>query len=151
MFCLHYYLLNREFRERKEAENQLRHLSVQLMRVQDEEHRRFARELHDGVGQTLAAAKMIATHAPAGISRNPQTAELTALLDDAIKQTRTISYLFHPPLLDELGFSSAAKWLIQGYRATYRRGYIHKHSATGRSPAAKFGTHALPGSSGSSQ
>jgi len=115
MFCLHYYLLNREFRERKEAENQLRHLSVQLMRVQDEEHRRFARELHDGVGQTLAAAKMIATHAPAGISRNPQTAELTALLDDAIKQTRTISYLFHPPLLDELGFSSAAKWLIQGY------------------------------------
>jgi len=115
MFWLHYYLLNREFRERKEAENQLRHLSVRLMRVQDEEHRRFARELHDGVGQTLAAAKMIATHSPAGISRSSQTSELTALLDDAIMQTRTISYLFHPPLLDELGFSSAAKWLIQGY------------------------------------
>ena len=115
MFLIHYYLLNREFRERREAEDQLRHLSVQLMRVQDEEHRRFARELHDGVGQTLAAAKMIATHSPPGISRSTQAAELTALLDDAIMQTRTMSYLFHPPLLDELGFSSAAKWLIQGY------------------------------------
>jgi signal transduction histidine kinase len=115
MFWLHYHLLNREFHVRREAENQLRQLSVQLMRVQDEEHRRFARELHDGVGQTLAAAKMIATHTPAGISKASQTAELTALLDDAISQTRTISYLFHPPLLDELGFSSAAKWLIQGY------------------------------------
>ncbi len=115
MFLLHYYLLNREVRERREAEDRLRHLSVELMRVQDEEHRRFARELHDGVGQTLAAAKMIATHSPSGISRPSQTAELTALLDDAIMQTRTMSYLFHPPLLDELGFSSAAKWLIQGY------------------------------------
>ena len=115
MFLLHYYLLNREVRERREAEDQLRHLSVQLMRVQDEEHRRFARELHDGVGQTLAAAKMIAMHSPSETSRTSQTAELTALLDDAIMQTRTMSYLFHPPLLDDLGFSSAAKWLIQGY------------------------------------
>jgi two-component system NarL family sensor kinase len=71
--------------------------------------------LHDGVGQTLAAAKMIATTSPAGISRTSQTTELTELLDDAISQTRTISYLFHPPLLDDLGFPSAAKWLIQGY------------------------------------
>ena len=115
MFWLHYHLLNREFNHRREAENQLRKLSVQLMRVQDEEHRRFARELHDGVGQTLAAAKMIATTSPVGNSKSLQTTELTELLDDAISQTRTISYLFHPPLLDDLGFPSAAKWLIQGY------------------------------------
>jgi len=115
MFWLHYHLLNREVRERREAEKQLRGLSLELMRVQDEEHRRFARELHDGVGQTLAAAKMavdLPTNAQLDIS---QRANLATLLDDAILQTRTISYLFHPPLLDEIGFSSAAKWLIEGY------------------------------------
>jgi signal transduction histidine kinase len=115
MFWLHYNLLNREFQERREAENQLRLLSVQLMRVQDEEHRRFARELHDGVGQTLAAAKMIVTSAPGGRPEVARAADLAAMLDEAISQVRTISYLFHPPLLDEIGFTSAAIWLIEGY------------------------------------
>ena len=115
MFWLHYYLLHLEFRERTEAENQLRKLSMQLMRVQDEERRRFARELHDGVGQTLAAAKMLVVAPLPGQPASPRTAELAALLDEAISQTRTISYLFHPPLLDEIGFSSAAKWLIEGF------------------------------------
>jgi signal transduction histidine kinase len=115
IFWLHYYLLNSEVRERSEAENQLRKLSMQLMRVQDEEHRRFARELHDGVGQTLAAAKMLAMEFSRGKPASSQTPDLAALLDEAISQTRTISYLFHPPLLDEIGFSSAAKWLIEGF------------------------------------
>jgi signal transduction histidine kinase len=115
MFWLHYYLLNREFQERREAENQLRLLSVQLMRVQDEEHRRFARELHDGVGQTLAAAKMIVTSSSAGTLDIAKATDLAAMLDEAISQVRTISYLFHPPLLDEIGFTSAAKWLVEGF------------------------------------
>jgi signal transduction histidine kinase len=93
----------------------MRQLSVQLMRVQDEEHRRFARELHDGLGQTLVAAKMMAEFPQSGTLGVPQSEELAALLDEAISQTRTISYLFHPPLLDEVGFPSAAKWLIEGY------------------------------------
>ena len=115
MFWLHYHLLSREVRERRETEKQLRELSLELMRVQDEEHRRFARELHDGVGQTLAAAKM-AVDLPSSAQLDiPQLAHLATLLDEAILQTRTISYLFHPPLLDEIGFSSAAKWLIEGY------------------------------------
>ncbi|HET6143461.1 MAG TPA: ATP-binding protein [Candidatus Acidoferrales bacterium] len=115
MFWLHYYLLHCEFRERTETENQLRKLSMQLMRVQDEERRRFARELHDGVGQMLAAAKMLVIEPLPGQPPSPQTSDLAALLDEAISQTRTISYLFHPPLLDEIGFSSAAKWLIDGF------------------------------------
>ena len=115
MFGLHYFLLNREFHERREAENQLRQLSLQLLRVQDEEHRRFARELHDGVGQILAAAKMIVSISPDGSLGPARAAELSALLDEAISHTRTISYLFHPPLLDEIGFASAAKWLIEGF------------------------------------
>jgi signal transduction histidine kinase len=115
MFWIHYDLLNREVRERREAEKQLRELSLELMRVQDEEHRRFARELHDGVGQTLTAAKMAVDLPPDAQLDISQLANLATLLDDAILQTRTISYLFHPPLLDEIGFSSAAKWLIEGY------------------------------------
>jgi signal transduction histidine kinase len=115
MFGLHYFLLNREFHERREAENQLRHLSLQLLRVQDEEHRRFARELHDGVGQILAAAKMIVSTSPDGNFGAARSAELSELLSEAISHTRTISYLFHPPLLDEIGFASAAKWLIEGF------------------------------------
>jgi signal transduction histidine kinase len=115
MFWLHYRLLNRELRERRSTENQLRQLSLQLIRVQDEEHRRFARELHDGVGQTLTGAKMMADALLAGNSSYAQISELSALLDDALTQTRTISYLFHPPFLDEMGFSSAARWLVDGY------------------------------------
>jgi signal transduction histidine kinase len=115
MFWLHYWLLNREFQERMATENQLRQLSVQLMRVQDEEHRRFARELHDGLGQTLAAAKLMVECFPDGNSGFSKAPEVAALLGDAISQTRTISHLFHPPLLDEIGFTSAAKWLIDGY------------------------------------
>jgi two-component system NarL family sensor kinase len=67
------------------------------------------------VGQTLAAAKMMVSSAPPGATIDARTAELAGLLDDALSQVRSISYLFHPPLLDEIGFSSAAKWLIEGY------------------------------------
>lgn len=115
MFWLHYRLLNRELRERKSAENQLRQLSLELMRVQDEEHRRFARELHDGLGQTLATAKMLADVVKARNPQEGQIADLSAILGEALSDTRTISHLFHPPFLDEIGFASAARWLIEGY------------------------------------
>ena len=115
MFWLHYRMLNRELRERTATEYQLRHLSLQLMRVQDEEHRRFARELHDGLGQNLAGAKMMVDALANGNSGNSQIGAVSALLDDALSQTRTISHLFHPPFLDEIGFASAARWLIEGY------------------------------------
>ncbi len=115
MFRVHYGLLNRELLERRGAENQLRHLSLQLIRAQDEERRRFARELHDGLGQTLVGAKIMADTLLIGNGGDRQVTELSSLLDDAISQTRTISYLFHPPLLDESGFASAAKWLVDGY------------------------------------
>jgi two-component system NarL family sensor kinase len=85
------------------------------MRVQDEEHRRFARELHDGLGQNLAGAKMMVDALANGDSGNSQISAVSALLDDALSQTRTISHLFHPPFLDEIGFASAARWLIEGY------------------------------------
>jgi signal transduction histidine kinase len=115
MFWLHYHLLNRELRERRNAETQLRQLSLELMRVQDEEHRRFARELHDGLGQSLAAAKMMLESRPPRSAGETKIAEVSDLLGDVLSQTRTISHLFHPPFLDEIGFASAAQWLIEGY------------------------------------
>ena len=112
MFWLHYDLLNRELRERRNAETQLRQLSLELMRVQDEEHRRFARELHDGLGQSLAAAKMMLESRPSGSAGESKIVEVTALLGDVLSQTRTISHLFHPPFLDEIGFASAAQYWV---------------------------------------
>lgn len=115
MFHLHYRLLDREVMERRGAENQLRQLSLQLMRAQDEERRRFARELHDGLGQNLVGAKMLVDTVLLGNRNDPAALELSNVLNDAIAQTRAISYLFHPPLLDEVGFESAARWLVEGY------------------------------------
>jgi signal transduction histidine kinase len=114
MFWLHYYMLNRELQERRGAENQLRRLSMQLMRVQDEERRRFARELHDELGQNLVGAHMMAEALSASDGK-PQIAELSTLLADLLSRVRTLSYLFHPPLLEDAGFYSAANWLIEGF------------------------------------
>ena len=115
MFWVHNRLLDRELTERVAAENSLHQLSSRLMRVQDEEAKRFARALHDSLGQDLVVAKITAGSLLKDEPSNARLAELVALLDDTVSQTRTISYLLHPPLLDEIGFASAAKWFIEGY------------------------------------
>lgn len=98
--------------------NQLHELSLRLIRAQDEERRRISRELHDSVGQQLAHAKMSLE----GLKRNGVTEqEAKALghvadtLDQCLTETRTISHLLHPPLLDEVGFASAASWFVEGF------------------------------------
>lgn len=94
----------------------LRRLSARLLRVQDEERRRIARELHDSLGQYLIAAKInLDLVARAGNEREPQLREARELIDRAIADMRTLSHLLHPPLLDEAGFVSAAKWYVEGF------------------------------------
>lgn len=115
MFWIHYRLLNGELRERRVAEKQLRQLSGRLMHLQDEERRKFARELHDSLGQNLAVAKMTMDSLVSTNPSDPRYSDLGGLLEECYSQTRTISYLLHPPLLDELGFASAAKWFIEGF------------------------------------
>jgi signal transduction histidine kinase len=115
MFLIHNRMLQRELRERESAENQLRQLSVHLLRVRDAEARRFARELHDGLGQTMVAAKMMAESLASQNAGNPKFDDLATLIQEAAAQTRTISYLLHPPMLDELGFRSAAEWFMEGF------------------------------------
>lgn len=94
----------------------LRRLSVKLLRVQDEERRRIARELHDSLGQDLTAAKIsLDMLAQEGGPPSQHLRDARALVDRSISDTRTLSHLLHPPLLDEAGFLSAAKWYVDGF------------------------------------
>jgi signal transduction histidine kinase len=94
----------------------LRRLSAELLRVQDDERRRIARELHDSLGQYLAAAK-INLDTLAFKSEDPDGcfSEVQQLIDRAITETRTLSHLLHPPLLDATGLASAANWYVEGF------------------------------------
>lgn len=112
---LHYFLLNRELAARQQAEMALRSLSARLLELQDAERRRIARDLHDSLGQYLAGAKMTLEVVARSLPPNALLADSINILDKAIIETRTISHLLHPPLLDEVGFASAAKWYVQGF------------------------------------
>ena len=111
----HYRGLTYELAERKAAERYASNLSSQLMRAQDQERRKIARDLHDGLGQSLVGAKMIADSLGKRFPNEPKLADLRALLEDSVASTRSISHLLHPPLLDELGFVSAARSYVQGF------------------------------------
>ncbi|HXY11785.1 MAG TPA: PAS domain-containing protein [Terriglobales bacterium] len=93
----------------------LRQLSSRLMKIQDEERRRVARELHDGLGQNLAAAKMrLDTLLHLGPGHEPEVKETVEIINNAIQQVRSVSHLLHPPLLDEVGLLSALQWYLDG-------------------------------------
>jgi signal transduction histidine kinase len=111
-------LIERRRAERSAVESQetLRLLSVRLIRAQDEQSRKFSRELHDGLGQYLSLAKMnLSRHIRTTAERTELLSETVELLDRSIAETRTISYLLHPPLLDDMGFLFAARWYIEGF------------------------------------
>jgi signal transduction histidine kinase len=94
----------------------LRRLSVKLLRVQDEERRRIERELHDSLGQDLTAAKIsLDMLAQESDPASQHLRDARTLEDRSISDTRTISHLLHPPLLDEAGFLSAAKWYVDRF------------------------------------
>jgi signal transduction histidine kinase len=103
----------------RESEQSLRNLSVRLMKSQDEERRRIARALHDTVGQYLALSKMTLESwlkNPDASDRGIQAlCQIADSLDKCSSETRNISYLLHPPLLDELGFASAARTYVEGF------------------------------------
>jgi PAS domain S-box-containing protein len=97
---------------------ELQHLSSRLLKTQDEEHRRIARELHDSLGQYLAALKMNLARLSEGGGKDNLAGlhyETEQIVDRCINETRTLSYLLHPPLLDEIGFVAAATWYAEGF------------------------------------
>jgi signal transduction histidine kinase len=112
--------LERRNTEILDQAGQLRTLSNRLMQLQDDERRRIARELHDSVGQDLAALSMCLEGAKRVAKGTPETA--VEKLDDACEivekcssEIRTLSHLLHPPLLEELGLASAIEWYVEGF------------------------------------
>jgi two-component system NarL family sensor kinase len=111
----YYQRLKRELRQRTNAEANSQRLSVLVMTMQDEERRKFSRELHDSLGQNLTAAKILADQLIRKLPGEKGLQELQAIVTETLTETRTISHLLHPPLLDEMGFATAARWFIEGY------------------------------------
>jgi PAS domain S-box-containing protein len=120
-------ILRKEIAERTEAqrklhdsEKSLRQLSLRLLQTQDEERRRIGRDLHDSVGQYLVGLKMkvdsLKSSAERGQPRDGhELAECSQLIEEAISEVRTISYLLYPPMLEELGLKSAVPWYLEGF------------------------------------
>lgn len=105
-------------KELAQRNEEIRELTGKLLRLQDDERRRLARELHDSTGQMLAAMKMNLdrlNRGAKGSESGPLIAEAIAINDDLSRQLRTMSYLLHPPLLDEIGLSSALSWYTDGF------------------------------------
>jgi two-component system, chemotaxis family, CheB/CheR fusion protein len=110
--------INSDVTEKRQVEESLRKLSSHLIRVQDQERRRIARELHDSTGQKLMALKMTLNSLG---KRNPKiqgeasVSECVSLVDEATREIRTLAQLLHPPLLDEAGLAVATRWLVDGF------------------------------------
>jgi PAS domain S-box-containing protein len=108
--------INTDISPRKRAEEAARRLSGRLLTLQDEEQRRIARELHDSLGQYLAALKMNIDCLPdAKLDQNKLISDCSRILETCLAETRTISHLLHPPLLDESGIVTAARWYVDEF------------------------------------
>jgi signal transduction histidine kinase len=108
----------RDITQRKRDEASLRSLSGRLLRLQDEERRRLARELHDSTAQSLAALALeLAVVGRSPLSPRGRSAldEAERLADQCARELRTLSYLLHPPLLDEMGLAAALRGYIDGF------------------------------------
>jgi signal transduction histidine kinase len=110
--------LHRKTNQLELLNKELRNLSSNLIATQDDERRRIARELHDSLGQELSAAKMMVDKI-VSLNRSAESTkeatEISNLIDHAIQQVRSISYLLHPPLLDEIGLQSALQFYLEGF------------------------------------
>jgi PAS domain S-box-containing protein len=100
--------------------SEVRTLASSLVQAQDDERRRIARELHETTAQDLAALKMnlaALQRSTADIAEKDRTllAESAQLAEQAMTQIRTLSYLLHPPFLDEVGLASAIRWFAKGF------------------------------------
>jgi signal transduction histidine kinase len=124
MLAYNFWLLMSEVARTRDTEERSRAnadsyrlMSARILELQDSERRRIARELHDSVGQYLAGLKINLNQIESGPRTDALTLirEAVALTDYAIQEVRTISHLLHPPLLEEVGFLSAARWYVDEY------------------------------------
>jgi len=116
----HAVVIVQDITEQKHAQEQLTALSRRLLHVQDDERRRLARELHDSTAQSIAAMCMnlgVVSESASLLDRQAQKAltECLEIGEQCIRELRTFSYLLHPPVLDDMGLSSALKWYVEGF------------------------------------
>ena len=105
-------------RRLQSSEESLRRLSAHLLRTQEDERRRLGRDLHDNVGQYLAVLKMTLESLPGATpsgEHEAQVHECVGLVEQSIKEVRTMSYLLYPPMLDEMGLKSAIPRFLDGF------------------------------------
>src|SRR5712691_12083392 len=110
----------RDITERVRAEEELQRLSGQLLRLQDEERRRIARDLHDSTGQNVVALATTLSQLHDSMPSSSRklrklVSQCQALADQCVCEVRTLSYLLHPPMLDEAGLEDAVRHYIDGY------------------------------------
>lgn len=122
-----WYGTNTDIEDRKRAEGELRRLSGQLLRLQDEERRRIARDLHDSTGQDLVALATMLGQLGASIPSVERksrrlVSECKKLADRCIRDVRTLSYVLHPPVLDAAGLGDAIRDYVSGFT---KRSGIH--------------------------
>jgi PAS domain S-box-containing protein len=123
------------------AQERLRMLSGRLLRMQDDERRRIARELHDTAGQILVALNLNLVpveeelrKSDAGLAQ--QITASLGLIEELSRDLRTMSHLLHPPLLDEAGLHSAVRWYVEGFAERSKiKVDLHLDRAVGRLPA----------------
>ncbi|MCX5916091.1 MAG: PAS domain-containing protein, partial [Deltaproteobacteria bacterium] len=129
---LGYRVSNRDITERKRAEEllqrsqeELRRLSTRLLSVQEEERKRIARELHDGIGQSLSALKFLLENRLQMMEKNSAPGELQPLesmipmLQNAIEEVRQMQTDLRPPTLDDLGIRATLSWFCREYQRIY--------------------------------
>jgi signal transduction histidine kinase len=112
--------LYRDVTNETHSKDELHKLTQQLMRARDDERRHMARELHESAGQTLAALKMTLARLEDEIPSDCEKGHALLrssreLADAAVREVRTVSYLMHPPMLDEAGLYSALRWYARGF------------------------------------
>lgn len=103
--------------ELRRTERTTRELAASLMRAQDDERRRIARDLHDSTGQNIIAATLVAGRIEQSLpeSARAEFHQLGDMLQQSIREIRTVSYLLHPPLLDEAGLVLAVRNYVEGF------------------------------------
>jgi signal transduction histidine kinase len=102
--------------ELQQSHDAARRLSAKILTLQDEERRHLARGLHDSLGQYLTALKIdLDTFSAANPEQAQLIAECSDILQQCLVETRTLSHLLHPPLLDERGFGSATRLFVDGF------------------------------------
>jgi len=110
--------LHRKSQQLVMLNRELRNLSTRLIGLQDDERRRIARDLHDGLGQELSAAKMMLDgmllQTQSARLREEAATQVSELIDTALLKIRSMSHLLYPPLLDEVGLRSALRWYVDG-------------------------------------